>query len=81
MIVLNLTLMTLVAVGIVSLLSWAISAIVVASAPPVASWPPAVAPLHRNLVMPRELRAHGGRATARLPRTPRAAAESASSLA
>jgi hypothetical protein len=60
MIALNLILMTTVAVGIVSLLSWAIVSDRRSKRAAGGELAPAVAPLHRNLVMPRELRAHRG---------------------
>ncbi len=60
MIALNLILMTTVAVGIVSVLSWAIVSDRRSKRTAGGELSPAVAPLHRNLVMPRELRAHRG---------------------
>jgi hypothetical protein len=57
MIVLNLTLMTLVVLGIVSLLAWAIVSDRRSRRAAGGALSPALAPLHRNLVMPRELRA------------------------
>jgi hypothetical protein len=58
MIALNLILMTTVLVGIVSLLSWAMVSDRRSKRAAGGALSPAVAPLHRNLVMPRELRAH-----------------------
>jgi hypothetical protein len=63
MIALNLILMTIVLVGIVSLLSWAIVSDRRSKRAAGGELSPAVAPLHRNLVMPRELRAHRGART------------------
>jgi len=81
MIALNITLMTLVVVGIVSLLAWAIASDRRSKRAAGGALAPSAAPLHRNLVMPRELRAHGARAhTAHTARTPRPR-QSASSLA
>jgi hypothetical protein len=81
MIALNITLMTLVVVGIVSLLAWAITSDRRTKRAAGGELAPSAAPLHRNLVMPRELRAHGSRAhtthTAHAPRS----RQSASSLA
>lgn len=57
MIALNIVLMTAVAVGIVSLLAWAIVSDRRSKRTAGGEVPPAVAPLHHNLVMPRELRA------------------------
>jgi hypothetical protein len=62
MIALNIALMTLVAVGIVSLLAWAIASDRRSKRTSGGELAPAAAPLHHNLVMPRELRSHGGRA-------------------
>lgn len=58
MIALNLILMTTVLVGIVSVLSWAIVSDRRSKRAAGAELSSAVAPLHRNLVMPRELRTH-----------------------
>lgn len=81
MIALNIALMTLVVVGIVSLLAWAISSDRRSRRAAGGELAPSAAPLHRNLVMPRELRAHGARAhTAHTAHAPRAR-QSASSLA
>ncbi|MGH2835688.1 MAG: hypothetical protein ACRDKD_05695 [Solirubrobacteraceae bacterium] len=52
--------MTAVVVGIVSLLAWAIVSDRHSKRTAGGELSPAVAPLHRNLVMPRELRAHSG---------------------
>ena len=60
MIALNLILMTVVFVGIVSGLSWAIVSDRRSQRAAGGELSPAVAPLHRNLVMPRDLRAHRG---------------------
>jgi hypothetical protein len=60
MIALNLILMTTVAVGIVSVLSWAIVSDRRSKRAAGGELSPDIAPLHRNLVMPRELRAHRG---------------------
>jgi hypothetical protein len=58
MIALNLILMTTVVVGIVSLLSWAIVSDRRSRRAAGGELSPATAPLHRNLVMPRDLRVH-----------------------
>jgi hypothetical protein len=60
MIVLNLILMTTVVVGLASLLSWAIVSDRRSRRAAGGELSPAAAPLHRNLVMPHELRAHHG---------------------
>ena len=62
MIALNIVLMTLVVVGIVSLLAWAIASDRRSKRAAGGALVPSAAPLHRNLVMPLELRSHGGRA-------------------
>jgi hypothetical protein len=62
MIALNIVLMTLVVVGIVSLLAWAIASDRRSKRAAGGALAPSAAPLHRNLVMPLELRSHGGRA-------------------
>jgi hypothetical protein len=64
MIALNIVLMTLVTVGIVSLLAWAIASDRRSKRAAGGALAPSAAPLHRNLVMPRELRSHGGRSHA-----------------
>jgi hypothetical protein len=64
MIALNVALMTLVTVGILSLLAWAIASDRRSKRAAGGELAPSAAPLHRNLVMPRELRGHGGRAHA-----------------
>jgi hypothetical protein len=61
MIALNIVLMTLVTVGIVSLLAWAIASDRRSKRAAGGEFAPSAAPLHHNLVMPRELRAHAGR--------------------
>ncbi len=58
MIVLNIALMTLVALGIVSLLSWAIVSDRRSKRTAGGDIAPSAAPMHHNLVMPRELRVH-----------------------
>jgi hypothetical protein len=63
MIAFNLILMTTVVVGIVSLLSWAIVSDSRSKRAAGGELLSAVAPLHRNLMMPRELRAHRGGCT------------------
>lgn len=63
MIAVNLILMTTVAVGIVTLLTWAIVSDRRSKRAAGGAVSPAVAPLHRNLVMPRELRTHRGSRT------------------
>jgi hypothetical protein len=81
MIALNIVLMTLVVVGIVSTLVWAIASDRRSKRAAGGELAPSAAPLHHNLVMPRELRSHGGRAhTAHASHTTRAR-QSASSLA
>ena len=65
MIALNIVLMTAVAVGIVSLLAWAIVSDRRSRRTAGGKVPREVAPLSRNLEMPRELRAHGGRTSPR----------------
>lgn len=60
MIALNLILMTIVFVAIVSVLSWAIVSDRRSKRAAGGELSPAVAPLHRNLVMPRDLRVHRG---------------------
>jgi hypothetical protein len=62
MIALNIVLMTAVVVGIVSLLAGAIVSDRKSYRTAGSNTTPSAAPLHRNLVMPRELRAHSGRA-------------------
>lgn len=70
MIALNIALMTAVTVGIVSLLAWAIVADRRSRRAAGGELSPAEAPLHHDLVMPRELRTHrDGRTHA--PRTSR----------
>jgi hypothetical protein len=64
MIAINIVLMALVVVGIVSLLAWAIVSDRRSHRAAGDQLPLSPAPLHRNLVMPRELRPHrhaGGR--------------------
>ena len=63
MIALNLILMTTVLIAIVSTLSWAIVSDRRSKRAAGGELSPALAPLHRNLVMPRELRAHRGSRT------------------
>ena len=60
MIVLNIVLMTAVVVGIVSLLAWAIVSDRRSARAAGGEVPPEVAPLHRNLELPRELRTNRG---------------------
>jgi hypothetical protein len=72
MIALNIVLMTAVAVGIVSLLAWAIVSDRRSRRTAGGAVSPAQAPLHRNLEMPRELRAHSGTRVG-APRSRRAA--------
>jgi hypothetical protein len=60
MIALNIILMTAVVVGIVSLLTWAIVSDRRSHRAAGGELAPAVAPLHHNLVLPHELRAHRG---------------------
>ena len=60
MIALNIILMTAVVVGIVSLLTWAIVSDRRSKRAAGGELAPAAAPLHHNLVMPHELRAHRG---------------------
>lgn len=62
MIALNIVLMTVVTVGIVSLLTWAITSDRRSKRAAGGALAPSEAPLHRNLVMPRDLRAHAARA-------------------
>lgn len=62
MIALNIVLMTAVVVGVVSLLGWAVVSDRKSRRTAGGSIAPAQAPLHRNLVLPRELRAHSVRA-------------------
>lgn len=64
MIALNIVLMTAVAVGILSLLAFAIISDRKSRRAAGGGIAPSAAPLSRNLEMPRELRAHGGRAHA-----------------
>jgi len=78
MIALNIILMTAVAAGIVSLLTWAIVSDRRSQRTAGGELTPATAPLHRNLVMPHELR--GRRGTVRT-RAPRARRDGASSVA
>jgi hypothetical protein len=81
MIALNIVFMTLVVVGIVSLLVWAIASDRRSKRAAGGELAPSAAPLHHNLVMPRELRSHGGRAhTAQNTHSARAR-KSAASLA
>src|SRR5579863_844044 len=61
MIALNIVLMTAVVVGIVSLLAWAVVTDRKTFRAAGGKLPPTAAPLTRNLEMPGELRAHGGR--------------------
>ncbi len=56
MIAVNIVLMSLVAVALVSLLSWAIVSDRRSHRAAGGNAPPSTAPLHRNLVMPDELR-------------------------
>jgi hypothetical protein len=63
MIVLNIVLMTAVVVGIVSLLAWAIVSDRRGQRAAGGEVPPEVAPLHRNLELPRELRTYRGART------------------
>jgi hypothetical protein len=58
MIALNIILMTVVTIGIVSLLSWAIVSDRRSKRAAGGELSPAAAPLHHNLLMPHELRAH-----------------------
>jgi len=78
MIALNIILMTTVAVGIVSLLAWAIVSDRSSRRTAGGALSPAVAPLHHNLVMPHELRVHRGTPRSR---TARARRDSVSSVA
>jgi hypothetical protein len=81
MIALNIMLMTFVVVGIVSMLVWAIASDRRSKRAAGGELAPSAAPLHRNLVMPRELRSHGGHAhTAHAAHATRAR-QGASSLA
>ena len=67
MIALNIVLMAAVVIGLVSLLAWAIASDRKSYRAAGGEVPPSVAPLHRNLELPQELRSHRGRS-----RTPRA---------
>jgi hypothetical protein len=64
MIALNIVLMAAVVIGIVSLLGWAVVTDRKTFRAAGGELPPSVAPLTRNLEMPRELRSHGARAHA-----------------
>ena len=61
MIALNIVLMAAVVIGIVSLLTLAIVSDRRSYRTAGGELPPSAAPLHRNLEMPHDLRAHGGR--------------------
>lgn len=61
MIALNIALMTAVVVALVGLLAWAVVTDRRTHRTAGGELPPSAAPLTRNLEMPRELRAHGGR--------------------
>ncbi len=74
MIALNIVLMIAVVVGIVSLLAWAIVSDRRSRRTAGGEVPRELAPLHRNLEMPRELRSHRGGRTR--PERPRRAATS-----
>lgn len=74
MIALNIVLMAAVVIGIVSLLTWAVATDRKTFRAAGGELSPDAAPLHRNLEMPSELRAHGGRAHA--PRVRRRVPES-----
>jgi hypothetical protein len=76
MIVLNIVLMTAVVVGIVSLLTWAIVSDRRSQRAAGGEVPPEVAPLHRNLELPHELRTYRGAARTRPARTRAGAARS-----
>jgi hypothetical protein len=60
MLAVNIILMTAVALGIVSLLAWAIVSDRRSKRVAGGELAPAAAPLHHNLVMPHELRVHRG---------------------
>lgn len=61
MIALNIVLMAAVVIGIVSLLAWAVATDRKTFRAAGGELPPSVAPLTRNLEMPRELRSHNAR--------------------
>ena len=78
MIALNITLMTIVTAGIVSMLSWAIISDRRSKRAAGGELSPAAAPLHHNLVMPHDLRTHRTpRIKATRVRQPAAASRSA----
>lgn len=64
MIALNIALMTAVVIGIVALLAWAVATDRKSLRAAGGELSPSEAPLSRNLEMPHELRAHGGRSHA-----------------
>lgn len=76
MIAVNLILMTVVAVGIVSMLAWAIVSDRRSKRAAGGELAPAAAPLHHNLVMPHELRVHRGAPKIHAARGPQVKARS-----
>lgn len=77
MIAVNILLMTTVALGIVSLLAWAIVSDRRSTRAAGGELAPDAAPLHHNLVMPHELRVHRGTPMIHASRAQEAKAHSA----